>query len=468
MASILIIDDDTQVNRLIARILAPQEHRIEHAHSLCQGMDMLGKAPYDLLYLDLVLPDGSGLERLPEIMGRENPPEVVIITGMRDTNGARYALETGVFDYLQKPLEVDAVRLTCRRALEFKALRSGGRQVKLLKCDSIVGRDPKLADCLEITARAAAVDSNVLITGETGTGKELIARAVHENSPRSANSFVIVDCASIKDTLMESILFGHEKGAFTGAHTCREGSVQQAHQGTLFLDEVGELEMEAQKRFLRLLNDKSFQPLGARAPVRSDFRLVAATNRDLADEVAKGRFRADLYYRLCGQKIHLPPLRERKKDIRDLVFHYVERICGRMGIPPKRVYPEFLDALNRYDWPGNVRELVSNLEASIANFPDDPSLQPRHLPAPLRVSIHIAQMQGGQAGGASQSFVEEIPFSDPLPDYKALRQETLDRLEKRYFEELAARASGRVKDMAKLSGLTQARIYDLFKKYNGE
>ncbi|MFO7838970.1 MAG: sigma 54-interacting transcriptional regulator [Desulfosalsimonadaceae bacterium] len=188
-------------------------------------------------------------------------------------------------------------------------------------------------------------------------------------------------------SLMESILFGHEKGAFTGAESRQEGRVQLAHKGTLFLDEVGELGLEAQKRFLRFLSSKSFYPLEAKKEVGSDFRLVAATNRDPEKEVEEGRFRQDLYYRICGQRIHLPPLRERPEDIRELAYFQMEKICQRMQIKPKKIYPEFLEALDSYDWPGNVRELISTLDTAISAYPDAPALHPRHLPARIRMGL---------------------------------------------------------------------------------
>ena len=466
MARILITDDDPQINRLIEKTLEPKAHEIRHAYSLEEAAAMIGSDCFDLVFLDVVLPDGSSLDSLSTFMNGEDPPEVIIVTGTRDKNGARYALETGVFDYLQKPLDLNAVRLACQRALEFKDLRRSRREIKLLRRDAIVGDSPQVEQCLEDTARAAAVDSNVLITGETGTGKELIARAIHENSPRAANNFVIVDCAALKSTLMESILFGHEKGAFTGAESRQEGRVFQADKGTLFLDEIGELDLEAQKRFLRLLNNKSFHPLGAKSPVTSDFRLVCATNRDLEKEVAEGRFRSDLYYRVCGQQIHLPPLRERESDIRKLVFYYVDRICQRMKIPPKKVYPEFLDALTRYDWPGNVRELINNLDAAIANFPDDPGLHPRHLSAQLRVALQNGDgPDESEPAATARRFLDGLALDGDLPLWKGLRQEVLDCLEKQYFHVLSVRTGGRARDMARLSGLTQARIYELFKKY---
>jgi len=466
MARILITDDDPQINRLIEKTLESLDHEIRHAYSLEEAAAMTAVDGFDLVFLDLVLPDGNGLDALPSFMHGADPPEVVIVTGNRDKDGARYALETGVFDYLQKPLDLNAVRLACQRALEFKQLRSERREVKLLKRDAIVGDSPQVEQCLEDTARAAAVDANVLITGETGTGKELIARAIHENSARAANNFIIIDCAALKSTLMESILFGHEKGAFTGAETRQEGRVSQADKGTLFLDEIGELDLEAQKRFLRLLNNKSFHPLGARSPVTSDFRLVCATNRDLEKEVAEGRFRSDLYYRVCGQQIHLPPLRERQSDIRKLVFYYVDRICQRMKIPPKKIYPEFLDALIRYEWPGNIRELINNLDAAIANFPDDSGLLPRHLSAQLRVAILNGDgPDASEPAATARRFLDGFSLDGELPLWKGLRQEVLDCLEKQYFKLLVARTGGPAKDMARLSGLTQARIYELFKKY---
>ncbi len=466
MANVLVIDDEVCINHLVGRVLTPKGHSVQSAYNLAEGVESAISSNFDLILLDLVLPDGNGLDSLPLFMDQQDPPEIIIITGVQDINGAKYAIETGVFDYLQKPLGINDIRLICDRALEFKALRSQRREVRLFKRDKIIGKNKKLEKCLEDTSRAAAVDTNVLITGETGTGKEAIARAIHENSPRSANNFVIVDCAALTNSLMSSTLFGHEKGAYTGAENRREGRVLMADKGTLFLDEIGELDMDAQKLFLGFLNDKCFYPLGAKHQVTSDFRLVSATNRNLEKEVAENRFRGDLYHRIAGKIIHLPPLRERKEDIRELVFYFVDRICHRMGLQTKKVYPEFIETLMCYDWPGNVRELMNNLDTAIVNFPEDPVLQPRSLPAKLRVAVfneHIASAPSTVT--AAPNVNADLFDKEELPYWKDLRKQVIESLEKQYFQELFSRTGGRAKDMARLSDLSLPRIYALFKKY---
>lgn len=397
--------------------------------------------------------------------GMASSPEIIIITGMQSESGAKYALEFGVFDYLEKPLDLNEVRLVSTRALEFRSYRTRRTDVRLFQREGIVGHNPQLEQCLETTAKAAAWDSNVLITGETGTGKDLIAKAVHDNSRRAKAGFIIVDCAALKSSLMEGILFGHVKGAYTGADSNQDGRVALAHKGTLFLDEIGELDLEAQKRFLRLLGSKTFYPLGAKKPVKSDFRLVCATNRNLEQEIERGNFRSDLYFRIRGQCIHLPPLRRRKEDIRELTFHSMETICRRLQINAKRIYPEFLDALTAYDWPGNIRELINILDETIVTYPEDPVLHPRHLPAYLRIALHSKTAEQENVPVLENPFLQNIPLQKSLPLWKQIRQEMLDSLEKTYFQELFFRTGGRVKEMARLSGLTQARIYDLLKKH---
>lgn len=465
MAEILIVDDEAQIRRLIEKALDSANHSIQSTASLAEGLAAVRTGNFDLVFLDLVLPDGYGLDALPKFIGQECPGEVVIITGAQDSEGAKYAIENGVFDYIQKPLRPNDIRLTCERALEFKALRCQKPEIKLFKREGIVGKEARLEKCLEQTAKAAAVDSNVLITGETGTGKELVARALHENSSRADQNLIVVDCAALKSSLMESILFGHEKGAFTGAESRQQGRVSLAHNGTLFLDEIGELELDAQKRFLRLLNNRSFYPLGAKSMVTSNFRLVCATNRDLEREVAENRFRPDLYYRICGHKIHLPPLRERNEDIRELVYYYMERICQRMQIPRKKIYPEFLEALSRYDWPGNVRELINTIDAAISNFPRSPALHTRHLPTQLRAALCHLRMKSAEPTQTQPALADQIDFNGAFPEWKIFRRKTVDSLEEQYFQALHTYTKGSAKEMAKISGLTQPRIYELFKKH---
>lgn len=466
MSKVLIVDDDDQINRLLKKALDSYKFETHTATTLGQGLKLADTEQVDLVFLDLLLPDGNGLDHLERFRDLASAPEIIIITGTRDKYGAKYALEFGVFDYLQKPLNLDEARLVCSRALEFRALRRGKQEVKLFRREEIVGKNQQLEQCLGATAKAAAGENSVLITGETGTGKDLIARAIHANSRRAERSFIVIDCASLKDSLLEDVLFGHVQGAYTGATSSQEGRVALAHKGTLFLDEIGELDLEAQKRFLRLIENKSFYPLGSKQSVKSDFRLVAATNLDLEQEVKQGHFRSDLYYRIRGQVVHLPPLRERKEDIQELTLHFVDKICKTMQLESKTVYLDFVEALRAYDWPGNIRELINILEETITAFPEDQNLQPRHLPAHLRLAIRDREaVQPERVPVVEGLFLNNLPLHNKLPNWKELREKTLDSLEKTYFQELAARTGGQVKEMARLSGLTKVRIYELLKKH---
>lgn len=465
MANILVIDDDPALNKLIQETLRSMGHTVQKAYTLQEGLNLVRAMSFAVIFLDIYLPDGNGLDLAPELISLSYKPEVVIVTGQSDSSGAELSLDLGAFDYLQKPFGLDEIRLICSRAIEFRESRLQRPEPRHVECEGMVGRGELMNACLQSLAKASAGTHNILITGETGTGKELVAKAVHANSSRSEKNFIIVDCAALKDTLLESTLFGHEKGAFTGAESSREGLVALADGGTLFLDEIGELNMEAQKSFLRLLEEKRFYPLGAKDEKYSDFRLVAATNRDLVEMTLAGEFRTDLYYRICGQEINVPRLRDRPGDVRDLVFYYVERICGRMQIPVKRVYPELIEALAACKWPGNVRELVNVLDESISSFPDDPALHIRHLPKRIRLSL-AGGAQGPDSHPAIPDQEKETGFlPEALIDWRTFRRQAIDSAEKKYFRALFSKTGGSVRHMAEMSGLTQARVYDIIKKH---
>ena len=257
----------------------------------------------------------------------------------------------------------------------------------VLKRESIIGESPQLRGCLELVAQAASTDANALIQGETGTGKELFARAIHENSRRARKSFVVVDCASLPETLVEGMLFGHKKGAYTGADSSSEGLIKQADGGTLFLDEIGELSLSTQRSFLRVLQERCFRPLGGEELVRSEFRVIAATNRTLEAQVKQGAFRSDLFFRLKTIAIELPPLRDRASDIKDILFFHLNRLRDRYGLGVKGLSPEFLEAILAYSWPGNVRELINAVEYALSSSGEEPSLYPQHLPTDIRITL---------------------------------------------------------------------------------
>ena len=305
--------------------------------------------------LDVRLPDGSGLEALPKIREVSYSPEVIIITGMGDPDGAELAINCGAWDYIEKPASIKQMTLPLMRTLEFREGKKAKRIPVLLKRENIIGNCPRMMEALEQLAQAASIDANVLITGETGTGKELFARAIHENSNRASGGFVMVDCTALPESLLESILFGHEKGAFTGADKSKDGLIKHADGGTLFLDEIGELPLSTQKAFLRVIQERRFRSIGGKEERRSDFRLIAATNRNLDQMVQKDLFRSDLLFRLRSFIIEVPPLRERVEDIKDLVTYYTNNFCSIYDIETKGFSPDFFDAMAKYNWPGNVR-----------------------------------------------------------------------------------------------------------------
>ncbi|MEW5736615.1 MAG: sigma-54 dependent transcriptional regulator [Thermodesulfobacteriota bacterium] len=465
MARILIIDDDGSLAELLGRHLGKMGHEVDYAGTIADGQALAAYKSYDVVYLDVGLPDGSGLVLLPKIKEVSNPPEVIIFTGKGDPDGAELAITSGAWDYIQKPPSLEQLTLPLLRALEYrkeKAIQSRAA----LKVDGIIGSSPKMKSCLDLLAQASNTDMPTLIFGETGTGKELFAKAIHDNSPRASGPFVVVDCAALADNLVESTLFGHERGAFTGADKASPGLIRQANKGTLFLDEVGELPLSLQKPFLRVLQEHRFRPLGGRTEVESDFRLVAATNKNLEAMVEAGEYRQDLLFRIKGHVIHLPPLRERGEDIREISMGIIVRLCERYGKPTKGVSADFFRALSLYPWPGNVRELITTLERALADAMDEPTLHPNHLPVALRVKL--AQSGLRPEAGPAQGAPPAPPCAlngDELPVLKDYREAILAEAEAKYIRDLLAKTDGNIKDACRISGLSRSRLYHLIQKH---
>ncbi|MFP4391713.1 MAG: sigma-54-dependent transcriptional regulator [Desulfohalobiaceae bacterium] len=465
MANILIIDDDPDVCQVLSQAVEQAEHSAYAASSLGQGREKASGTKMDAVFLDLSLPDGNGLQWLSWFQELSSLPEVIIITGKGDPAGAELALSKGAFDFLPKPVSLQEVILTLARALEYREAKLKRSREKPLNCPEIVGQSPALAKCLQDLGQAAVSQNSVLIWGETGTGKELFARALHQNSPRASQDFVVVDCSALTPSLLESTLFGHVKGAFTGASTEKQGLVAKGHKGTLFLDEIGELTLEMQKRFLRVLEEKKYRPLGASIEVKSDFRLICATNRDLEALVQEGRFRADLLYRIRLHQIHLPPLRERKQDISLLCKYFLQDIARHTNRPVKDVYPEVQEIFEAYHWPGNIRELKHALEQAVSAAAEEPALHRKHLPLHLRISLLKNSLAESRTNGQLLHPQASPVRGDQIPDWKSFKEQVLKSAEQRYFQDLHVHTQGRVKEMAKLAGLTQARVYELLKKY---
>lgn len=469
MSNILIIDDDPVFRVLLSEHVTLLGHMPMVAGTIEEGKEALAQHYTDLLFLDVRLPDGNGLDMLPFVQGLPSSPEVIIITGSGDVNGAELAIKSGAWDYLQKPLSHQEIVLHINRALEYHE-KKVQRSAKInLKRDAIVGESRAMRVCLDKVAQCAGTDTGVLITGETGTGKEVFARAIHANSPRSTGPFVVVDCASLPDQLVESILFGHAKGAFTGADSERKGLIEQADGGTLFLDEVGELPMDVQKSFLRVLQDRVFRPVGKGKEVQSNFRMIAATHRNLATMANQELFRSDLFFRLNTFNIHLPPLREREQDIEKLTMHFVFAICKQNRLPIKGVVPESLEALTAYPWPGNVRELRNILEQAIIADPKDPVLYPVHLPSIIRLhrirSMVTQKHEHANIDMPPKSDKGERELGDLL-SFKEHRRLMVNDIEKQYLQRLLQTSGGDIAAACALAHLSRSRLYDLLKLHS--
>ena len=466
MAIILIIDDDRAVSKYLSMVLEEAGHTPTCAHLLQEGLIKCEQEEFDIVFLDIKLPDGDGLEALPRIQKFVGSPEVIIITGEGDPDGAELAIKSGAWDYIEKPISIDSVLLPVNRALLYHIEKKSKATLDSFKRQIIVGNSPQLNESIFIASRSANRDANTLIYGETGTGKELFARAIHDNSSRWQNNFVVVDCTALPDKLVESILFGYRKGAFTGADEDKEGLVKSAHNGTLFLDEVGELPHAIQKKLLRVLQEKKFRPVGSEDEEESNFSLISATNRNLHTLVEQGKFRQDLLFRLQNIYLELPPLRERDGDIKILASHFINKFCMLDGVPIKTLSEELLAAMHAYNWPGNVRELINVTENVFSASGTGLILYPDHLPVAIRAQIaKLSIKQKEQQGKAPVEIIPKITGAT-LDPYKLYRENVFHEMEKHYMIELMKTTEGKINQACTISGLSRSRIYELLKKYN--
>lgn len=463
MPKVLIIDDDRVFCDMLSLRVKQMGLEVACALTLKEGLAEVVSTAFDIVFLDVRMPDGSGLEILPQVKATPSTPEVIIITGQGDADGAEIAIKNGAWDYIEKPSTMQQMVLPLSRALQYREEKLAKRPPLVLKRDNIVGNSPLMSSCLDLLAQAAGGVANVLITGETGTGKELFAQAIHENSDRDGRRFVVVDCTALPESLAESMLFGHVKGAFTGAHRTRDGLIRQADGGTLFLDEVGELPLNTQKTFLRVLQEHRFRPIGSKEEVESHFRLISATNRDLDKMAVEGSLRQDLLFRLRAFAIRLPPLRERREDIKDVVLYHTAKLCERDGLAMKGFSPEFFDALSAYDWPGNVRELVNTLESALNAARQENILFPTHLPVHIRVRMvrNAFEKETRPLSATTETALRPTTF----PAMKTLRETAVAAAERQYLEELMALTEGNINEACRISQLSRTRFYALLRKH---
>ncbi len=466
MPSILIIDTNEPFVNTLRGEINQMGHQSEVASTLAEGLALAESRSFDVIFLNADMPDGRGVEILPRLVATAASPEVILLVDSGHPDEAELAIKMGAWDYLERPSTAMAIDLSLVRALQYRAKRIPREPDALLKKETfedIVGSSPQMKQCLHVLALAANSVANVLITGETGTGKELFAWAIHHNSKRASRRFVVVDCAALPETLVESTLFGYEKGAFTGADKAQSGLIKRADGGTLFLDEVGEMPLSVQKSFLRVLQERRFRQLGGGSEIRSDFRLIAASNRNLDRMVQRRQFRKDLLFRLRSFTMELPPLRERIEDIREIVDHHAVKLCESYGFSRKGFSPDFFEVLHRYDWPGNVRELVNALERAVSAAGNEPVLYPKHLPTYVRARLARATFDQEQSPRSSRGTVDARP-GKTMPSLDVVREAVLADAEQSYLKELMT-AVGSMEEACIISGLSRSRLYALLKKY---
>jgi two-component system response regulator PilR (NtrC family) len=368
---VLVVDDEVSMVEMLSVFFGDQGFEVSSAGSVTGAREALGKGRFDLVLSDILMPDGNGLELLKRI--REKSPEtaVIMMTAYNSSRSAVEAMKNGAYGYISKPFDLDELRVQVESALEKRCLETENiylrRQLEeQYRFENIIGRSPRMQEVFGLIERVAQTDSTVLIEGESGTGKELIARAIHFSGPRRERRFLSINCGALPENLLESELFGHERGAFTGAVREKSGLFHEAHRGTLFLDEIGEMPISIQVKLLRALQERTVRKVGGNHEEAVDVRIIAATNRDLMESTRKGTFREDLFYRIHVIPIRLPPLRQRREDISLLVEFFIKKYSTRMGIEPKRISMGALQALESYPWPGNVRELENTIERVLA------------------------------------------------------------------------------------------------------
>ncbi|MBN2172360.1 MAG: sigma-54-dependent Fis family transcriptional regulator [Candidatus Krumholzibacteriota bacterium] len=370
---ILVVDDEASVRGALAKILRYEDYEVIEAADGPGALELVGRERLDLVFLDIKMPGMDGLEVLGRLAGMKLDLPVVIISGHGNVQTAVEATRLGAFDFLEKPLDADRVLVTLRNGLAQGRLRDENRDLmeKLRGRDEIIGESPAIRELLAAVERVAPTEARVLITGENGSGKELVARAIHSLSGRREGPFVPVNCAAIPNELIESELFGHEKGSFTGAHQRRIGKFEQAHRGLLFLDEVGDMDLNAQAKVLRVLQEGRLERVGGTVTIEVDVRVIAATNKNLLAEASENRFREDLYYRLNVVPLHVKPLRERPTDVPLLVRYFADQFIKEQGMRPKSFSRSAMERLTGYRWPGNVRELRNLVERLLIMSPGE-------------------------------------------------------------------------------------------------
>ena len=417
---ILVADDEESHRIMLRAVLHDEGYEVVEAADGLEAVQSVEQAPFDLVLMDIRMTTMDGIEALTDIRRISPLLPVIIMTAYASVKTAVDALKAGAFDYLTKPLDIDELKVLVAKGLEYYHLHQENRALKERLGDRfdfsrIVGHNRKMKELVDTLSLVAPSDATVLILGESGTGKEVVANAIQQNSLRAQQPFITISCAALPETLLESELFGHEKGAFTGAVARREGRFQLAHRGTIFLDEVGEMSQTTQAKLLRVLCEKEFEPLGGALTLKADVRIIAATNRDLEKDIREGRFREDLFYRLNVVPVTVPPLRERKEDIPDLAMHFFNIFCQKNRKELKNISPKTMDVLMRYEWPGNIRELENCVERAVIMARQE-IIVPEDLPPHIRAAVSEDEGEFNLPQGISLAEVEKVLILKTLSD----------------------------------------------------
>jgi two-component system nitrogen regulation response regulator NtrX len=458
VTKILIVDDEQGIRRTLASIMEDEGYQAFTAEDALIGLEILEKEAINLVFLDVLLPQMGGLEALEEMRRNWPDVEVVVISGHANVDMAVRAVKLGAFDFLEKPLSLDRILTVCRNALTMQELRT--ENIRLLKSSNIqdkeiVGNSEAIQHLKELIRQAAESDARILITGENGTGKELVARAIHRLSDRAASPFVEVNCAAIPESLIESELFGHEKGAFTDAHSSRRGRFEIANGGTLFLDEIGDMSLSAQAKVLRVIQEQKMERVGGEKTIGIDVRIIAATNKNLADECEKGKFRQDLFFRLNVIPIRIPPLRERPDDIPILLLYFLREMdAGNIELEDDAV-----PFLSGYDWPGNVREL-RNLAERVVVMHSGNRLGVESLKNLIQKKPEFSQRNADFEAGRD---VQTPAFQDILGLCYADAKETFER---QYLEFQLARNDWVISRTAEAIGIYPSNLHAKMRKHD--
>jgi len=461
-ARILVVDDDGASRSLMAQILAEDGHGVLACADGAEAVERLERdGEFDVVVSDIRMRDVDGLEVLDWVHKHAPETPVLLVTAFGNIDGAVEAIRRGAYDYISKPYDVNAIKLVVDRALRHRRLATGNRRLKReirekYALANVVGRSESMLQVYKTAARVALTDATVLVVGESGTGKELVARAIHASSTRAAGAFIAVDCGAIAEGVLESELFGHARGSFTGATGTRRGLFEEATGGTLFLDEVGDIGARIQGQLLRVLQEGEIRRVGESAPIRVDTRVVAATNKDLAEAVKAGKFREDLFYRLNVVTIRIPPLRERREDIPLLAEHFAARHAGERGAS---LTTEAQEALLLWDWPGNVRELENAVARALALNPGG-TILPEDLPEAVRERW---RPQRGMPAKAVSTLVA-VPAAAALADPLIADHPTLDELSRRYAERVLREAGGNKTRAAEALGIDRKTLSRLLRE----